>query len=123
VALSESLHFDLTMTGAGVGVSVLCPEFVRTRIGDSDRNLPPEVAAIDESAPAEVPPSLAGFRDGIRGLVDMGIDPAEVAGVVLDGIRAGRFWILTHPTTVDVARRRWDAIAGDGLPSLWNTSS
>src|SRR5690606_27659568 len=40
VALSESLHFDLQLVGAPVGVSVLCPEWVRTQIADSERNRP-----------------------------------------------------------------------------------
>ncbi len=119
VALSEALHFDLTMSGASVGVSVLCPEFVRTRIGESERNRPPEVAEIPASD-GDVPSPLEGFRDGIQTLVATGIEPDEVATKVVDGIRAGRFWILTHPTTVDVARRRWDAIAAGGVPSLWD---
>ena len=38
VALSESLYHELAMIGAPVGVSVLCPGMVRTRIVDSDRN-------------------------------------------------------------------------------------
>ena len=44
VALSESLYFDLQFVGAPVGVSVLCPEWVRTHIADSERNRPEEVA-------------------------------------------------------------------------------
>src|SRR5215472_10419781 len=40
VALSEALHFQLLPLGAPVGVSVLCPGWVRTRIGESYRNRP-----------------------------------------------------------------------------------
>jgi NAD(P)-dependent dehydrogenase (short-subunit alcohol dehydrogenase family) len=116
VALSEALHFDLTMTGAaGVGVSVLCPEFVRTRIGDSSRNLPPEVE--DQAAPG-----MEAFGEVIRGLVESGIDPAEVAGKVLDAVLSKRFWVLTHPTTLDAARRRWEAIAAGDQPTLWRVA-
>jgi NAD(P)-dependent dehydrogenase (short-subunit alcohol dehydrogenase family) len=115
VALSESLHFDLQMTGAPVGVSVLCPEWVRTKIADAERNRPPEVAEVvlPPDAPIEA-------RSIVQGLVAGGLDPLDVAGKVVDGIRAGRFWIFTHDTTVGVAKRRWEAIATDGQPSLWN---
>jgi NAD(P)-dependent dehydrogenase (short-subunit alcohol dehydrogenase family) len=115
VALSESLHFDLQMTGAPVGVSVLCPEWVRTNIADSERNRPDDVAEIvmPPDAPVEA-------RSVLQGLVDGGLDPADVAGTVVDAIRSGRFWIFTHDTTVGIAKRRWDAIASDGQPTLWD---
>ena len=38
--LSESLFYELALRGGRVGVSVLCPGFVRTRIHESDRSLP-----------------------------------------------------------------------------------
>ena len=117
VALSESLHFDLQMTGAPVGVSVLCPEWVRTNIAESERNRPPEVAEV--VLPPDAP--LEG-RAILQGLVEGGLDPLEVAGIVVDSIRAGRFWIFTHDTTVGIAKRRWDAIAADGQPTLWDVS-
>jgi NAD(P)-dependent dehydrogenase (short-subunit alcohol dehydrogenase family) len=118
VALSESLHFDLLLTGAAVGVSVLCPEWVRTRIADSERNRPADVAEV------EPPPGVdaEAMRGLITGLVESGLDPAEVAGHVVDGIRAGRFWIFTHDTTVPHAQRRWTAIAEGGQPSVWDIS-
>jgi NAD(P)-dependent dehydrogenase (short-subunit alcohol dehydrogenase family) len=123
VALSESLYFDLQLTGAtGVGVSVLCPEWVRTRIHESERNRPEgvgEMPALGGDA-GEVAP---GMRDVLEGLVDSGLDPADIAGTVVDAIRSGRFWITTHPTTVPTAQRRWDAIAADGRPTLWDVTA
>ena len=131
VALSESLFFDLRMLGGTVGVSVLCPEWVRTNIADSERNRPAEVAATDlmgrpltepdpgAAADADAAPA-PGLRDMVQGLVDGGLEPDEVAAAVLDGVRADRFWIFTHPTTVERARVRWDAIASDGQPSMWD---
>jgi NAD(P)-dependent dehydrogenase (short-subunit alcohol dehydrogenase family) len=118
VAMSESLHFDLQLTGAAVGVSVLCPEWVRTNIAESERNRPDDVAAVEppEGVDAEA------VRAFMRELVDRGIDPAAVADQVLDAIRTGRFWILTHPGTLATAQKRWDAIASEGQPVLWNVS-
>ena len=40
VAISETLFKDLQTVAAPVGVSVLCPGFVQTRIDDSERNRP-----------------------------------------------------------------------------------
>jgi NAD(P)-dependent dehydrogenase (short-subunit alcohol dehydrogenase family) len=137
VAMSESLFFELRMVGAGVGVSVLCPEWVRTRIADSERNRPSDVAATDlmgrplaepagdsgdgSDGEAAAPPPALG--DIVQNMVESGLDPAVVAGMVVDGIRTGRFWIFSHPTTVEHARLRWDAIAGDGEPTLWNLAT
>ena len=38
VAVSESLYHELATIGSPVGVSVLCPGFVKTNIGEADRN-------------------------------------------------------------------------------------
>jgi NAD(P)-dependent dehydrogenase (short-subunit alcohol dehydrogenase family) len=113
VALSESLYFDLRLVESPVGVSVLCPEWVRTNIGDPDRNRPPEVAEI------EPPTGGPELRPIVEALVAGGIDPAEVAGRVVDAIRDGTFWIFTHDTTVGRARGRWNAIADGGRPDPW----
>ena len=121
VALSESLYFDLELAAGGtVGVSVLCPEWVRTNIADAERNRPPEVA---EAVPPPGDPQMVDpetMRAMLQSLVDTGMDPDDVAGMVVDGIRRGRFWILTHDGTLDRARRRWDAMASDGQPVLWD---
>jgi NAD(P)-dependent dehydrogenase (short-subunit alcohol dehydrogenase family) len=130
VALSESLYFDLHLVGAPVGVSVLCPEWVRTQIADSERNrpdgvgemtLPGGAAAPDTAEGADVAEAVPAptMGDFVRNRVEGGLEPGDVAGMVLDGMRSGRFWITTHPTTVDSARKRWDAIASDGTPALW----
>ena len=44
VTLSETLYFDLLLREAPIGVSVLCPGFVATRIIDADRNRPADTA-------------------------------------------------------------------------------
>jgi NAD(P)-dependent dehydrogenase (short-subunit alcohol dehydrogenase family) len=123
VALSESLYFDLQLTASAVGVSVLCPEWVRTNIADSERNRPADVAPAEPTPVpgVDVDPEL--IRALIQGLIDGGIDPEQVAAQVVRAIRTGRFWVLTHGTTVESARKRWDAIAADGQPVLWNVTA
>lgn len=116
VALSESLWFDLQMTGnPGVGVSVLCPEWVRTQIADSERLRPDDV----EPADVEAGTGPIDIRAAVEGLVDTGIEPEEVAGLVVDAVRRDRFWIFTHDSTLPTARKRWEAIESDGHPVMW----
>jgi NAD(P)-dependent dehydrogenase (short-subunit alcohol dehydrogenase family) len=108
VALSEGLHFQLAQRAAAVGVSVLCPGWVRTRIGESDRNRPPDV----EPGP-DLDPQVAA---GMRQLLASGMEPLEVAGHVVDAIRGGRFYVLTHPEMSDGIRRRAEEVLAGGPP-------
>lgn len=110
VALSEGLHFQLAQAGAHVGVSVLCPGWVRTRIGESSRNRPADL----EPAP-ELEPESAAF---LRQLIETGMDPARVADHVVDAVRSGRFYVLTHPDMTDGIRRRAEEVLAGGPPGL-----
>jgi NAD(P)-dependent dehydrogenase (short-subunit alcohol dehydrogenase family) len=115
VALTEALAYDLVMSGAtGVGCSVLCPEFVSTRIHEAERNLPPEV-----SRPPEDSDEVAAQRAMFGALVAGGIQPADVAAKVVDAVRTNSFYVLPHDTTLDMARRRWSAIEEGRVPFLW----
>ena len=93
VALSESLFIELRGVGSPVGVSVLCPGFVRTNLFETQRW---DERLGDEPAASASP--VAQMIDGLlrQSVVD-GTDPAGVADQVIDAIRADRFWILTHP--------------------------
>jgi NAD(P)-dependent dehydrogenase (short-subunit alcohol dehydrogenase family) len=108
VALSEALYFQLAQRTASVGVSVLCPGWVRTRIGESDRNRPADI----EPGPALDPNVAEGFRQ----LLEAGMEPSAVAGHVVDGIRAGLFYLLTHPDMTDGIRRRAEEVLSGGPP-------
>ncbi len=93
VALSEGLFIELKGTGSPVGVSVLCPGFVRTelmtRMTWADR--------LGEQ-PATTTNPTGQFMDQIlRDGVENGISPEDVAGQVVAAIKAEQFWILTHP--------------------------
>lgn len=96
VALSEALDAELTQIGAKIKVSVLCPEFVRTRIAEAERNRPAEAGA-----PAEVTGPDAMFWSAVRQLVDTGISPADVADLVVRGIHDEKLYVLPHPSVRD----------------------
>jgi len=101
VALSEGLFIDQLLRGTGVGVSVLCPGFVRTQIMRSDRNWP-----------AQLGPLPVGDEVGLltreigEQLVAEGMAPAQVADSVRDAVRGNRFWIFPHPEMVQSAVER-----------------
>ena len=89
VALSETLHHELALMAPHVKVSVLCPAWVNTRIGESERNRPAELAVERSEQESVMQSALAGFLAN-------GLAPAAVADRVLDAIGSDRFWVLTH---------------------------
>jgi NAD(P)-dependent dehydrogenase (short-subunit alcohol dehydrogenase family) len=116
VALSECLHHDLTLRGAGkVKVSVLCPAWVKTRISDSGRNRPASLprGASAAAAPNEQEKLLEG---AVRAAVAMGIPAEVVAEKVLRAIVEDRFWILTHPKTKKMIEKRMRGIVDETIP-------
>lgn len=90
VGLSESLFQELALSGTNVGVSVLCPGFVRTRIFESERNMPNELVSYNEDPTARLIADMASTA------VNAGIDAADVAAAVENAVRTNQFWILTH---------------------------
>jgi len=110
VAISETLYKDLQLAGSAVGVSVLCPGFVQTRIDESERNRP-------AWAPAAEDEDAQNLRGAIKTLIAAGIPPAAVADRVLDAVRTNTFYILTHPELDQVVRTRFEDIDQRRPPS------
>jgi NAD(P)-dependent dehydrogenase (short-subunit alcohol dehydrogenase family) len=90
VGLSESLFHELALRGSNVGVSVLCPGFVRTRIHESARNMPVEISSYNDEPAAQMIADMASQA------VNAGIDADVVAEAVEGAVRENKFWILTH---------------------------
>jgi NAD(P)-dependent dehydrogenase (short-subunit alcohol dehydrogenase family) len=112
-ALTETLHFNLRSLGVThVGVSVLCPGAVRTNFGTSARN-----------RPAWAGPAMVGdaaeqaAAERFDQLSVLGASPAEVAGMVVDGIRSRRFYILTSDNRHEPVLRRGQEIVAGGPPA------
>jgi NAD(P)-dependent dehydrogenase (short-subunit alcohol dehydrogenase family) len=111
VALSEALHLQLREVGARVGVSVLCPGAVATRIGSSARNRP--ASAGPPSTDRDVDVESVARMDA---LLEAGRPPAEVAGLVVDAIADGRFYVLTASNRNDAVRARAEGIIAGTPP-------
>ena len=109
VALSDDLYNSMKIVGLPVGVSVLCPGWVRTAIMDADRNWP---ARLGESPPSGL--AAEALWPHYERAIGDGMDPAVVADLVAEAVVSDRFWILPHPEFVELAVRRWRRIA-EGL--------
>jgi NAD(P)-dependent dehydrogenase (short-subunit alcohol dehydrogenase family) len=105
VSMSEGLAMQLQPQG--IGVSVLCPEFVRTRIGESGRNRPARYGESPQLDPAS--PAAQVVAEIARRL-EAGIDPGEVAQKVLEAIRNEQLYIFTHPNMRQGVDGRFAAI-------------
>jgi NAD(P)-dependent dehydrogenase (short-subunit alcohol dehydrogenase family) len=106
VAMTEGLFHNLRDAGLPVGVSCLCPGWVKTGIIDADRNWPDELGPRPEmSAGGQI------SRDHVRRAIDEGMPPAIVADLVVDAVREGRYWVFPHADFLDIAVERFHRIA------------
>jgi NAD(P)-dependent dehydrogenase (short-subunit alcohol dehydrogenase family) len=105
VAMSEGLAVQLGPHG--IGVTVLCPHFVRTRISESSRNRPERYGAPPPPDPQSARGALAAL---IAEQVRTGIDPSDVATRVLAAIGEDELYVFTHPETRVLLETRFAAI-------------
>jgi NAD(P)-dependent dehydrogenase (short-subunit alcohol dehydrogenase family) len=105
VTMSEGLATQLKPLG--IGVSVLCPGFVRTRIGESARNRPEQYGPAQTLDPASPAAALVAQ---IAQLIESGLDPADVAAQVLKAIREDELYVFTHPEMRAEAKERFATI-------------
>jgi NAD(P)-dependent dehydrogenase (short-subunit alcohol dehydrogenase family) len=92
VGMSEGLATRLKPFG--IGVTVLCPGFVRTRIGESGRNRPERYGATQTPDPAS-PAGLLLAQIAER--LQSGLNPSDVAARVLAAIREDALYVFTDP--------------------------
>ncbi len=105
VGLSETLVKDLRPYG--IGVSVVCPLGVATRIRDSERNRPAALRNETDARGGD-PVSLMGRT----------LAATDVAEMIVTAIRKNTLYVITHPEALEPIRRRFQrleqAITGTG---------
>jgi len=113
VTLTETLYNDLRLTGANIGVTLLCPAFVPTGIHQSERNRP------DALAPeAEPTPSMIAAQKATEKATSSGkISAEDVAKMTFDAIRDGRFYVVTHPRILASVELRLQDVVAQRNPS------
>jgi len=110
VSLSEALEHELE--GTNVGVSVLCPGPINTKLARGARNRPPhmggpQIRANDEATLAER-------------LAATGLDPMKVGERVVDAIQTKTFYAFVSAVPADIIKARHRRIE-EALNSKWVT--
>jgi NAD(P)-dependent dehydrogenase (short-subunit alcohol dehydrogenase family) len=100
VAMSEGWAGQLAPEN--IGVSVLCPGFVKTRIFESSRTRQDKFGKAEQVAGAE--PSVG------QKLVQAGIDPDVVGACVFEAVRDNDLYIFTHPDMRPAVEQRFQRI-------------
>lgn len=108
LSLTETLYHELATLDTPVGCSALCPELIRTGIGDSERNRPAHLKRPEDAGT----PEQAMVEQAIRSSIAGGIPPSAMADRVFEGIREDRFYLLAEEDTSWIAacRTRLDDI-------------
>jgi NAD(P)-dependent dehydrogenase (short-subunit alcohol dehydrogenase family) len=103
VAMSEG--WAMQLAPENIGVSVLCPGFVRTRIHESGRARQDKYGGI-----ADVTSGIGQQQQEAAQMVLSGIDPDIVGARVVEAIKAGELYIFTHPVMRDFVQARFQHI-------------
>jgi NAD(P)-dependent dehydrogenase (short-subunit alcohol dehydrogenase family) len=97
--LSDALRWSLLPHG--IGVSMVCPGLVKSKIYESDLIRPAELST-------DVTPADAEFMRILPDLHEAGMDPEEIGEKVLRAIRRNDFYVFTHPDHRDELRELFD---------------
>jgi NAD(P)-dependent dehydrogenase (short-subunit alcohol dehydrogenase family) len=111
IGLSEVLADELA--NSNIGVSVLCPSWVRTRMVDNGRNRPERFGgafALGDDT------ENAARHGRFLAAADAGLDPDQVAPLVLRAIREKRLYVFTHLDRKSAVAARFARILDDFAP-------
>jgi NAD(P)-dependent dehydrogenase (short-subunit alcohol dehydrogenase family) len=114
VALSETLYHDLSLVTEQVRAHVLCPFFVPTGIGHSERNRPQELSDA-KAKPTRSQLIAQAMTDKAVGSGRVGA--ATVAQFVLDAVRDDRFYVYSHPNALGSVQTRMEDILQQRNPT------
>jgi NAD(P)-dependent dehydrogenase (short-subunit alcohol dehydrogenase family) len=105
VRVTEALYASLLEQNAPIGVTMLCPGLVNTRIYESERNRPEQLRPSSGVA-AETPELQAIAAE----LYAHALSPEAVADQVFDAVQAGRLYQITSTQFDDAIRARAEAL-------------
>lgn len=111
LAATEALASDLAAIEAPIGVTALCPGTVATDIAVGSEAHRPESLATGTTD------DQAFVNEVLVQVTAEGIDPAEVAAMVVDAVRARQFLVLTHEHHQDALVERAAQLASGTLPA------
>src|SRR6185436_18119454 len=105
IAISETLYHDLNLVTDQIGASVLCPFFVPTAIGESQRNRPQALAGGEPTRS-----QLIGRAMNDRAVGSGKVSAADVARFVFEAIEERRFYIYSHPKALSSVQTRLEDV-------------
>jgi len=111
VGLTESLLRELRPHG--IGVSVLCPMIVETRINENSLRMRPRELRNPDGSDI---PQTGGDAPALVGGT---IQPEELARRVVRAVERRDFYILTHPEQREILKRRAQRIDETFAPERW----
>lgn len=114
VTLTETLSLELQMTQSPIGVSLLCPAWVPTGIGNSERNRPSDVA---QTNPIEGLTAQLNKRIG-KAIASGQLTADDMAVETFKAIAENRFYVIPHSYMLPVIETRLKEILTQQNPTL-----
>ena len=103
VAITETLQKELSYTGSNVRNALLCPSYVNTRIGTSERNRP----GMYKTRPGTATPRNPTLGSSAGG---GGFEAGDVVDWVIEAIHADRFYIFPPGPQLRGVEKRFQRI-------------
>jgi NAD(P)-dependent dehydrogenase (short-subunit alcohol dehydrogenase family) len=109
VRATEALYASLLELRAPIGVTMLCPGLVNTRIFEAERLRPAHLRTATESGTEP---------EELKSIAEKGVDPKMVAEMAFDGIRDNRLYVFTSDQFDETIRLRAAAILQRANPAF-----
>ena len=107
VALSENLDVQLKESNIPIGITILCPGQVHSRLNDAERNRPADLINEFEQPKTE---RQKYIEEVFVKLNEQGMAPQEYASLVFDAIRKNKLYLLSHPEYNEAIQQRAEAL-------------
>jgi short-subunit dehydrogenase len=108
VGYSETIKQDLEKDN--IGVSVLCPAWVRTDIHNTGRNKPSVSSENSAGKLEQQDGSANGLGKQVATAIENGLDPSLVAEWTIESMLANKFYIFTHPKMREMMAQRFQLL-------------
>lgn len=114
VTLSETLYLELQMVRSPIGVSLLCPAWVPTGIGQSDRSRPADAG---QTKPVEGISAVINQRIG-KAIASGQLTADDMAKETFKAVDEGRFYVIPHRNINIPIETRMNDILAQRNPTL-----
>ncbi len=112
VSLSETLYQDLSLVTDQVHAHVLCPFFVPTGISQSHRNRPADMPAVKPTKSQLIAQAMSD-----KAVSSGKVTAGQVAQWVFDACAENRFYVFSHPKSLQSVQTRLEDVMQVRNPS------